>query len=202
MNILAGHTYVGIDLSGRNFLGQKLQGIKFIECNLRKANFGHADLTDAEFDSCDMEKSRFQKAILVNTKFAESELSETDFRDTVLDGTEFHGTNWKGAVFQNAKFRRNKISGIKNLEKAWVYPIEADGVYFKVYLAEPFSAVVTKRTMMLGCLHRSQEDWFRMTEIDLAVNTCGDANANPEWKKWSPHLKRVIAELDLKDMEA
>lgn len=193
--------YVGENFTSKDFHGEDLSGAKFVKCRMHGVGLEQCDLTDVEFVECDLSHSKLTGAKTKNTKFTVCNMSKATVRDCVLDGAGFEDCNWDGTDFAGSTFKGNRITGIRNLVKANLYPIESDGVYFKVFKAEPFGATITNRTMQLGCHHATKEGWLGMTDLDLAVNTCGDPRANPEWKRWAPVLKEAIAVLQLVDAE-
>lgn len=203
MTPLPDTTYVDVAFNGVDLTNRDLKGCTFVGCNFRKVRAEGADFSGATFVGSNLQFISAKGAKFEGAAFIECDLEKADFRDTNFVRAKFDDCWWTNTVFQNADFTHADFSHIHELETAWIYPIKADGKYFKIIDAQPFGAVITKRTMMLGCLHKTQKDWFAMSELTLAVNTCGDENANPEWKKWRGELaNRLPAWCDaLEDME-
>lgn len=203
MTPIANTTYFGVDFTDVDLSGRDLTRAQFVRCSFTKTHAEGANFSGAIFDGCDLTQISAKGSNFEGATFNGSLFGKADLRDTNLTNTSFTDCRWTNTVFQNADLTGATLSGIKDLETAWIYPIKADGRYFKIIDAKPFGAVITKRTMMLGCLHKSQKDWFAMSEVTLATNTCGDVNANPEWKKWKGELKaRLPAWCDaLEDFE-
>ena len=198
-----GQEYTDFDYGKEDWTSRTFEGVVFRGCDFRGTTMRYADFKGCTFLRCNMTGVKAQGTKFQDCTFDECDFERADFRETDFTGAQILGCFWHHAVFQNSKFVDNIITGTLGLDKAWIYPLESDGKYFKVIDAKPFGAVITKRTMMLGCLHKTQAEWFAMSSIELAENTCGDVQANPAWVKWKGPLAAKLPEwtAELEDME-
>lgn len=89
LEIRAGGSLIGADLSDQDLSGRDLAG----------ANLTEADLSGADLSNTDLRGARLIKANLSNTDLSNADLRGANLTGVVVGGTNFSGANLTGATF-------------------------------------------------------------------------------------------------------